>query len=359
MMKILILANHRLNRSPGQRFRIEQYIDYLKENGFEVDFSYFISEKDDKIYYAKGKYLKKLFIVVKSICKRMRDIRNITDYSLVYVYREAIMLGTVYFEKRIAKKTKLIYDFDDSIWLNDVSLGNRDLKWLKNPKKTAKIVKLAHLVIVGNAYLEKYARQFNDNVCIIPTTINTDYHKKNLIRTNGKKICIGWTGTSTTLKHFQTALPFLHKLMKKFKDKISFKLIVDIDFSNEELGIHAKQWNLVTEIEDLLEIDIGIMPLPNDEWSKGKCGFKGLQYMALEIPTIMSPVGVNTEIIRDGENGFLAEAEEEWIDKLSRLIESKELREKLGKAGRKTVVEQYSFDAWKEKYLEYFRALAE
>ncbi|HLU85364.1 MAG TPA: glycosyltransferase family 4 protein, partial [Vicingaceae bacterium] len=118
-----------------------------------------------------------------------------------------------------------------------------------------------------------------------------------------------------------------------------------------DFKIKFVKWNQKTEIEDLSQIDIGIMPLPDDEWAKGKCGFKGLQYMALEIPTIMSPVGVNAEIIKDGENGFLANTDEEWITKIEWLIESEELRKKLGKAGRQTIIERYSIEANKDKYL--------
>jgi glycosyltransferase involved in cell wall biosynthesis len=112
-----------------------------------------------------------------------------------------------------------------------------------------------------------------------------------------------------------------------------------------------------TEIETLQDFDIGIMPLPNNQWTKGKCGFKGLQYMALEIPCIMSPVGVNAEIIMDGENGFLADAAEEWIEKISSLIESESLRQAMGKAGRKTVQKRYSKQAWEGKYVEFFQKL--
>jgi glycosyltransferase involved in cell wall biosynthesis len=99
------------------------------------------------------------------------------------------------------------------------------------------------------------------------------------------------------------------------------------------------------------------MPLPDDEWAKGKCGLKGLQYMALEIPTLMSPVGVNTEIIQNGVNGYLPDKENEWVDILSGLIENKELRERIGKAGRQTVVNKYSVEAWKQKYLDNFNKL--
>jgi glycosyltransferase involved in cell wall biosynthesis len=359
-MKILILANHRLNRSPGQRFRIEQYIDYLKNNGLEVDFSFFIREKDDKYLYKKGNIIKKLFFHYKATSHRRRDIRKIAKYDVVLIYREAYLLGNIKFEKKIRKKVKkIVFDFDDAIWLPNVSDANKNFSWLKDYAKTEKLIALSDLVFAGNTYLQNYASNYSNNVVVVPTTIDTREYIPQVKQNKSDKICIGWSGSITTIQHFNYAVPFLEKLKEKYKDRIEILVIGDSSYQNQELGVESIDWKKNTELEDLSRIDIGIMPLPDDNWSRGKCGLKGLQYMALEIPTIMSQVGVNTEIIRDGENGFLAEAEEEWIDKLSRLIESKELREKLGKAGRKTVVEQYSFDAWKEKYLEYFRALAE
>lgn len=140
------------------------------------------------------------------------------------------------------------------------------------------------------------------------------------------KITIGWSGSITTIKHFEFALPVLRKLKEKYGDRLRFKVIGDASYTNEELGIKGIGWKREDEVKELSEFDIGVMPLPDDEWANGKCGLKGLQYMALEIPTIMSPVGVNTEIIKDGKNGFLASEINEWLEKTSRLIENSDLR---------------------------------
>ena len=360
MPSILYIVPHRLNRSPGQRFRCEQYIQALEENGFKITYSNIISAKDDAVFYAKGNYHRKAWILITSFLKRWKDVRKAKKHDIVFIYREAFMLGITLFERRLRKNNqRIIFDFDDAIWLNDTSQGNADLSWLKKPSKTGKIIELSDLILAGNKYLADYVRPFNPRIEIMPTTIDTEYHKKSITQIEKSGICIGWTGTSTTLKHFETIIPILKTLKEKYGSKIYFKVIVNFPYNIPELEIDAVQWSFDNEINDLSEFDIGIMPLPNDDWAKGKCGFKGLQYMALEIPTIMSPVGINSEIIIDGENGFLASNEKEWIDKLSLLIEDKELRSKIGTMGRKRVVENYSVDVYKMKYVQYFLNLIE
>ena len=168
---------------------------------------------------------------------------------------------------------------------------------------------------------------------------------------------IGWSGSVTTIRHFGFIVPVLTRIKEKYGNLVQFIVLGDRSYENPELGINGQDWKYNTEIEDLCSFHIGIMPLPNDKWAKGKCGLKGLQYMALGIPTIMSPVGVNTEIIRDGENGFLAGTEDQWYEKLSLLIESSSLRKKLGDEGRRTVIKNYSFDIWKQTYLDLFNRL--
>jgi len=355
--RILYIAPHRPGRSPGQRFRFEQFIDYFEQNNYQISYSYIVSAWGDKILYAKGKYLFKLWIAIKAIFIRVYDWFRCKKFDLIIIYREANFLGNIFFEKKFkASGVPIVFDFDDAIWLNDVSDGNSNLKWLKRPEKTADIIALSNTVIAGNSYLAEYARQYNSRVIVVPTSVNTDYYftKSN---TENSSVCIGWTGSSTTLKHFQEALPFLKKVKDKYGNKISFKVIIDVDIELPELGLKSTKWTKETEIEELNKIDIGIMPLPDDKWSKGKCGFKGIQYMALGKPTVMSPVGVNTEIIRDGENGCLASDNEEWIEKLSKLIESKELREQLGEAGKQTIIKYYSVNTQQKIILDVFNEL--
>ena len=288
----------------------------------------------------------------------MKDVRDVKNYDVVFIFREAFFLGTTYFERLFKKSNaKLVFDFDDAIWNLDVSDANKRFGWLKNPGKTAKIISMSDVVIAGNQYLANYAKHHNEHVIIIPTTIDTNEYVKVKTSKPDEKITIGWSGSLTTIKHFEYAIPFLRKLKQKYGNRISIKVIGDDSYHNHELEVSGLAWNKENELKELSSFDIGIMPLPNDEWANGKCGLKGLQYMALEIPTVMSPVGVNSEIISDGVNGFLASDENSWVEKIALLIENPELRKKMGVEARKTVVERYSVESQKEKYLSCMKNL--
>ncbi|MEN8251770.1 MAG: glycosyltransferase family 4 protein, partial [Bacteroidota bacterium] len=328
--KVLFIGMHRPNRSPSQRYRFEQYFPFLEANGIQCDLSYLIGEEDDKLLYKKGHYWAKLNIFLKSIRQRRKDIKRAKTYDYIFIQREAFMTGTTWFEKQLVKsEVPVIFDFDDAIWTNDPGQHLGVLGRLKRPEKTSEIISLANKVIAGNQYLANYASEYNKKVEVIPTTIDTRLYQPSF-KPERDQLVIGWTGSFSTIKHFEMVLPVLKKLKERFGNKISFSVIGDASYVNDPLNIKGIPWNSATEVEDLQAIDIGIMPLPDEEWTRGKCGAKGLQYMGLGIPTIMSPVGVNTEIIQDGENGFLASSDKEWVDKISRLIESSELREKLG-----------------------------
>ena len=356
--KVLFIANHRLGRSPGQRFRFEQYIDFLEENGFMCTLSNIISEEDDRILYQKGNYLKKAAIELKSHKIRKRDLLRAHDYDIIFIFREALLTKSTRFEKGFAaSKAKVIFDFDDAIWLPNVSTGNKDLSRLKSTDKLKKILPLVDLVFAGNEYLANFSKQYNSSVKVIPTTIDTDYHKPATVQHENQAICIGWTGTDTTRRYLNTIKNALKELKEKYKDQIRFKIICDRPWEDANFELENEKWSREREIEQLQAIDIGLMPLSNNEWSKGKCGFKALQYMAVEAVPVVSPVGVNQKIVEDGKNGFLANSEKDWIDKITLLIESPELRNKVGKAARDSVQKYYSVESQKHNYLNYFNEL--
>jgi glycosyltransferase involved in cell wall biosynthesis len=356
--KILFIASHRKDRSPGQRYRFEQYFDFLQQNGYDCELAFFLTEADDSVFYSPGNILKKFFITIRSAKKRMRDVRRASQFDIVFIQREAFMTGSTFFEKGFRRSSaKIVFDFDDSIWLLDTSNANRMWQWMKSARKTSQLIALSDQVFAGNRYLADYANRFNKNVKIIPTTIDTTIFHRKYEYENKSTVCIGWSGSHTTIKHFEAAIPVLKKLKDKYGERICFKVMGDPHYENKVLGIAGIPWSSATEVAVISSFDIGIMPLPDDQWVKGKCGLKGLSYMALEVPTVMSAIGVNPEIINDGVSGFLATTEEEWVNKISQLIESFELRKKMGISGRETIVSRYSVESQKNNYLNTFNEL--
>ena len=358
MKRVLFVTMHRPKRSPGQRFRFEQYIPYLEQNGYVCDMSYIVSEADDRIVYAPGHYAEKLLLFAKSVVTRLKDVLAARRYDIVFIYLEALMINTGVIEALLAASgARTVLDFDDAIWLQGVSKNNARLSWLRGgTPKLPGILRRMDLVIVGNAYLADYAKQFNDNVVVVPTTLDTDTHAP-FPAPPHDGICIGWSGSFSTAPYFDAIAPVLGRLKAQFGDRIYFRMLGDPSYRRPDLGIVGLPWREETEVADTAEFDIGLMPLPDDAWSRGKCGFKALLYMALAIPPVASPVGVNSDIIEDGVNGYLPENEDAWVESLGRLITHPEQRKEIGLRGRNTVVERYSLRSQREGYLAQFDAL--
>lgn len=352
---IFFLAPYPIGRAPSQRFRFEQYLGLLKDNGFTCEVHSFYNEKAWNTIYRKGGIFAKIGVVFKSFLRRIGLLFSLKKADHLFIHREISHVGPPILEWYIAKvlKVKFIYDFDDAIWLPNYSEQNAKFQKLKNYKKVNKIMRWAEEITAGNSYLANYAKQFNGNVSILPTTIDTEHHHNLKTNQNVDKLIIGWTGSHTTAQYLSFMVPILKRLEKDFS--FEFRIISN---ENPKLGLESfrfVKWNKETEIKDLAQINIGIMPLKDDKWAKGKCGFKALQYMALEIPSVVSAVGVNTDIINDTENGFLANTEEDWYEKLKMLLENKDLRKAIGKAGFETLLKEYSVEANKEKYLGLFQ----
>ncbi|WP_317899492.1 glycosyltransferase family 4 protein [Aurantibacillus circumpalustris] len=355
MPNVLILCAHRPKRSPSQRYRFEQYLPFLKQHGFNFTFSYLLNEKDDTTFYSQGNFLVKIFILIKSVLIRLKDCFRFKNFDIIFIQREASFLGTSYFEKRAHKSgAYVIFDFDDSIWLADTSPGNKKWEFIKKPEKFFRNISYANCVIAGNSYLAKKSQTINKNTKVIPTTIDTDFHMPKPKLRNNEIITIGWSGSISTVKHFETLLPVLMKIKLAYGNKVNFKVLGDPHYSSADLNVIPKAWTETTEVDELNSFDIGIMPLPDDAWANGKCGLKALSYMACEIAVVISAVGINKEIVEQDKNGFLASTEDEWFRCLSQLIDDKTIRNEMGKAGRKTVIERYSVEANKAKYLEIF-----
>lgn len=356
LKRVLFIAHHRLDRSPGQRYRFEQYFSWLEENGIQCELSNLLDEEDDRNLYMPRNYWNKFKIAVNSWKKRRADLKRIQDYDLVVIYREARITRGISFEKKVAKKgIPMLFDYDDAIWVKDMSAGNKWLSFLKSSNKIQKILPLCTHVTAGNEYLAEYAKQFNKNVSIVPSTI--DCEKYIPMGQSSEKVTIGWVGSHTTVKHFELVINVYKNLLKKYGDRIQFKVIGDPLYQNEELGIIGEPWSNEREVELFNSIDIGVMPLEEDPWTKGKCGMKGLLYMSVGKPAVMSAVGMNCDIIDHGQNGYVPVGEDAWFEVLSELIDNDELRKKIGDEGRKTILEKYSYGVIKHQMLEIYSSL--
>lgn len=342
----------------SNRYRVEQYLPYLQKERIAYSLHPFWSSSAYRILYKNGHYFRKICFFILGTISRIYDLLGIFRYDIVFIHREAFPVGGAIFENIISiLKKPFIFDFDDAIFLPSCSYPNNFIERFKKPEKIINIIKRSKYVIAGNHYLSDFAFRYNHSVSIIPTPIDTDKYCPE-DRKRGGEIVIGWMGSVTTLEFLDIMRNTFIYLSKRFHN-IRFK-IVGGDFSIEGLSnIISKPWSLEEEIEDLRSFDIGIMPMPDNEWTNGKCGFKAILYMNIGIPCVCSPIGVNKEIITDGVNGFLASSEDEWINKLSLLIENPELRRRLGMAGRETVEEKYSLKVNAPKYLEIFKKVYE
>lgn len=353
--KILFLFPYPAGTAASQRFRFEQYLDLLEEADFEYDRQSFIDEETWAILYKPGNYLFKIWGIVKGFLRRFWRLGFLGRYDYVFIHREASPIGPPIFEWLLAKffRKKIIFDFDDAIWLPNTSASNALVAKLKFHGKTQSICRWAYKVSAGNAYLQHYAQQVNPQAVINPTTIDTEHwHKTLRDQSQDDKLVIGWTGTHSTMKYLQVLVPILQDLSKDY----AFEFLV---ISNQAPAFDLPElvylpWNKDREIEDLLSMHMGVMPLSDDPWAQGKCAFKALQYMALGIPPLISPVGLNKEIIKPGINGFLCAEPVDWKKYIRQLLEDPTLRSEIGKQGRKTVVEQFSVLSNQQNFLNLF-----
>jgi glycosyltransferase involved in cell wall biosynthesis len=357
--KILFLIPYPLKESPSQRFRFEQYFRLLEQHGIEVTIQSFLTSKNWQIYYKDGSYPGKIVALLTGYAKRALSVIKAPHYDFIFVHREVAPVGPPVFEWILGKilRKKIIYDFDDAIWLTDRAKESMALRVGKWRTKVRSICKWSYKVSCGNEYLAAFAAQYNTKVVINPTTVDTqNWHNPDLHRKSPEsrgRLTIGWTGSHSTLKYLKQFESILQKMETEFPS-LCITIIADQKPDLRLRTLKFVPWNSETEIDDLLQFDIGVMPLPDDEWSKGKCGFKALQYMALRIPAVVSAVGVNSSIIENGKDGFLCSNAEQWDIALRKLIQEQRLREGMGENGRKKVIEYYSVMSNSSNFLSLF-----
>lgn len=341
-MRVLALSPIPLEGA-GCRFRIAQYVPYLRDAGFDVTISPFYTPEFFRLVYQPGRHVRKAASFLGLTWHRFRELFSLGRYDLVFLYREAIPLGPPIVERLIAARgIPIVYDFDDAIFLPNVSEANRSISFLKAPGRTAELVRRSTRVVAGNSFLADYARGHNPNVTMIPTAVDTDYFvPRATAAPTGHDLRVGWIGSPTTFAYLEGLAGTLRAVAADHR----FVLKVSgagrpVHFPG--LMVEEAPWALKDEVTLFNSCDVGVYPLTDDEWSRGKCGFKAIQFMACGVPVVASAVGVNREIIKDGENGFLASTPQEWTAKLGRLLTDPELRAAFARAGRRTIEDRYS-----------------
>ena len=332
--------------APATRYRINQYLPYLDKEFMEYSVYSIISHNmtlrmiKSPTYNALGKLFYYIGIVAEKFIRGLKIIYIANKFDIVYLQRTTFMFGL---EKLLKIRNKnIIFDIDDSIYMPD-NEENGILGALKKSmkrKEVSSVLKITKCVIVENRHIKNFVRQYCNNIYLITGPIDSVKNYTKEYRQDAKEIAIGWIGSPSTTPYLNMLNNVFVELSKKYKIKVM--LIGAAHYEIEGLKIENIPWQEETEVFQLHKFDIGIMPMPDDEWTRGKVGCKMLQYMANAIPAVVSYTPTNAEIIEDGVNGFLARSESQWVEKMSLLIESFDLRQMVGKKGRQAVEEKFS-----------------
>ncbi|MDQ3815431.1 MAG: glycosyltransferase family 4 protein [Armatimonadota bacterium] len=320
--KILFLASGLEGASC--RFRVLQYLPYLREMGLQVDVADLAVPAEE----------------------RRKVFESAAGYDRVVVHRTFLRFLDYQRFRRAVKS--YVYDFDDALMFRDSS--HRKFNSWQRLLRFKRMVSGARAVIAGNTYLAHWAGLYNKHVTIIPTAIELkDYPAGN--PGGGPEPIIGWIGTRVNLMYLETIIPALSRAgQNALRPKL--KIVSDGFLDVPGMEVIKKNWSLKDEPADVRSFQIGIMPLPNDPWTRGKCALKLLQYMAASVPVVCSPVGANIDVVEDGKSGYFATTEDEWVERLEELLADPEKRRRFGQAGRETVEKKYSVQGNVERLVE-------
>ncbi len=310
-----------------------------------MEYRPFMGSRDFRRFYQPGRPLRKGLRLLGSLWRRLSDVRAANAYDVVFIHREAALFGPPFLERYLARRLHkpVVLDFDDPIFLPFYEIYGHSwrgklMTLLKCPQKTAETLAMSRSAVVGNRVLEKFAREHNPHVTLIPTVVDTEVVRP---AARGRRdnfsaqdpVVLGWVGSPPTYPYLQTLFPVLEEVAKRHPILLR---VVGAGGTPQIRGVavDSRPWRLDGETEDLQSFDIGLYPIVEDQWSPGKSGFKAIQYMAVGIPSVCSPVGAVCDIVEDGVHGFWAAEPAAWQARLCQLIEDAQLRRQLGEAGR-------------------------
>lgn len=356
-VSVLLLLPYAYDTAPSQRFRIEQWSPHLRAAGIRVTQAGLHSLEEQRRLHAPGSSLGKAMLLLRGLVRRLMQLRLAPGHDVIWLHRTALLAGPPILERLLAKSGHpVVYEFDDAIWMPHTARANARWSWMKFANKTGEICRLASHVVTGNDYLADYARQFASNVSVIPTTVDTDEYRPVESYERTDPFVVGWSGSATTQPHLELAGGALARLAAR--RPIKLMVIGAPNVAIPHVAAEACEFEAHRQVERLRQFHAGIMPLPDEDWARGKCGLKALEYMACGVPVVTSPVGVNSEIIEHETNGLLVTRQDEWVEALDRLAGDPSLRERLGRAGRRTVERNFSREVQASRVERLLRAVA-
>lgn len=343
-MKILILSKYNRDGA-SSRYRFYNYEYYFGENNIQFNIRPLLDHNYVLNLYA-GKRIKVFLQKINSIIRRFFFIIfQANNYDLIVVEKELFPNMPFLIEKALLGKKKYALDFDDYI---ATAYKTSKIKKIFFENKIDRLSQNASFVTVGNHWYFDEIK--SNNLIYLPTVIDLKKYPKVKENYESDVITIVWIGSLYTGRYLKIVIPVLQKLAQKYTIKVK---VIGVNITIDGVDLEIVQWDENTEVDEILSSDIGIMPLENTIWEKGKCGFKLIQYMACGLPVVATTAPANQEIIDDGVNGFLVDSEEEWYDALKNLITNKADRERLGRSGRLKIESGYSYQIWGKKYCEF------
>jgi glycosyltransferase involved in cell wall biosynthesis len=339
--------------SPASRLRAYQYAPLFAEAGIECLYlpshppKYFHNRYSMKLLRPRARWLYRLILLCGwgVMCvNRLLQILRVRPTDIVVLQREFLPNSLVFLETTLARKTeRLIFDVDDAIF-EPFTDGN-PRRSEEQQQKVQTILKLAHTAVVSTPYLQTCLRPFHSRIHVISTPVDTDAIRPIQHARSSSPPVIGWIGSSSNLIFLKPLEDVFRQLAQTHQFR--FRIICNRAHATEYPDLSADwleiiEWSLDTESEELQKLDVGIMPLCHNRWCLGKAGFKLLQYMAAGLPIVASPVGFNCELVQHGVNGFLADSDNEWEEFLARLLQDRELRQRMGQEGRQFVEKEFS-----------------
>lgn len=354
---IRVLALSRYSRlGASSRLRMMQFAPALAEAGIDLDVSPFF----DDLYLQKAHASERAHAqLVLAFLRRFKSLRVIRDADLVWVEKEAFpWLPWVIENAFLPSHVPIVSDYDDAIFHNYDIHRSSVVRSLMG-RKIDRVMARSSLVAAGNSYLADRAEKAGARkIEIVPTVVDAAAYAARKTSAESKKgAFVGWIGTpSTWAAYMDPMMPMLQDAMARVSSRL--RVVGAGEAASRHPNVDNLVWSEDAEVSEIQEMDIGIMPLTDTPWARGKCGYKLIQYMACGLPVIASPVGVNSEIVEHGVNGFLASNEAEWREALDALLTDPELRARMGAAGRKKVEEQYSLQVWGPRVAQMLRDVA-